>query len=171
MHPVVVAINNLADAEVKWESVSERLIEEWRRLKKTVSSEQSSAAVWNKCDFWNRPGHTTPNCWINPENPNKRLKVLKKGVQAGQDDSDSDQEIPAVSCKDKKKKKEGGVVLRILQEKTTKRPDFMVVDSGTTSHMTAKSDRVIEQETCIMKIHLADDSTVSATNMGVRMVK
>lgn len=47
-------------------------------------------------------------------------------------------------------------------------PDSMLVDSGTTSQMTALSSRVSGQRNCDTTIHLADDSTVSARKIGVR---
>lgn len=46
----------------------------------------------------------------------------------------------------------------------------MLVDSGTTSHMTAYGSRVHSQRKCDTSIHLADDSTVSASKIGVRKV-
>lgn len=49
-------------------------------------------------------------------------------------------------------------------------PDVMLVDSGTTSHMTALDKRVASKRGVTTDIHLADDSTVTATRMGVRTV-
>lgn len=45
---VVAAIKTLADEDVKWETVSERLIEEGRGLKKTVKTIESSSSVRTK---------------------------------------------------------------------------------------------------------------------------
>ena len=79
MRAVVAAIKTLADANVKWDTVAERLIEEWRGLKKTMQTEESSATANGKkvCDFCSRPGHPADKCWINPANTNSRLKALR----------------------------------------------------------------------------------------------
>lgn len=149
MNPVMAAIKTLSDPHVKWESVSERLVEQWRGHKKSVSSGQSSASVRTKYDFCSRPGHTAQNCWINLANPNNRLKVLKKGGPGGHDDSDSEQEAPVARQKKIKKGKKKGVQrasMAFSVNNAKKSPDVMMVDSGITSHMTAKSDMVIDQE-------------------------
>lgn len=51
--------------------------------------------------------------------------------------------------------------------KAKTRPDIMMVEFGTRAHMTGQADKVIYQEPCSMSIYLADDSIVSATQMGV----
>ena len=45
-----------------------------------------------------------------------------------------------------------------------------MVDSGTTSHMTSMSSRVSDKTDCTVAIRLADDSEVTATQVGVRKV-
>lgn len=42
---VVVAIKTLTDADATWETVRQRLIEEWHRMKKAFTVGESSAAV------------------------------------------------------------------------------------------------------------------------------
>lgn len=49
-------------------------------------------------------------------------------------------------------------------------PDFMLVYSGTTSHMTALGEHVAEKRSVTTEIHFAEDSTVTATKMNVRKV-
>ena len=51
-----------------------------------------------------------------------------------------------------------------------KSPDRMLLDSGTTSHMTARSDRVQNQVRYETPISLADDSKVNSRSKGVRTV-
>ena len=46
----------------------------------------------------------------------------------------------------------------------------MMVDSGTTSHMTTYSDLVINQRMCNISIYLAEDSKTTAHRIGVRKV-
>lgn len=61
--------------------------------------------------------------------------------------------------------------MALTGKKKTTRPGVMMVDSGITSHMTSQSEKVTLQQTCSISIYLADDSIVSATQMGVRKVK
>ena len=172
MRAVVAAIKTLADKDVMWDVVSERLIEEWRGLKKTIRTGESSATARGKkvCDFCSRPGHSAGKCWINPANPHNRLKALRG---AEEDSKDSDSESPAERPKRTKKSKKPvahRAAMARTGSKTVGRPDVMMVDSGTTSHMTAMADRVTDKSACHVAIKLADDSEVSAKQVGVRMV-
>ena len=173
MRAVVAAIKTLADQDVKWDTVAERLIEEWRGLKKTIRTGESSATAKGKreCDFCSRPGHTADNCWINPANPHNRLNALRR---AGNDQKENDSESPAESPKRTKKSKKP-VAHRAAMARTGSqsigRPDVMMIDSGTTSHMTSMADKVYDKEACHVAIKLADDSEITATQVGVRKVK
>lgn len=71
--PVVAAIKTLSDAYATWETVSERLVDEFIRLKKG----KSSAAASSMCEFCTRLGHCAEKCLINPENPGSRLKAMR----------------------------------------------------------------------------------------------
>ena len=173
MRAVVAAIKTLADQDVKWDTVAERLIEEWRGLKKTIRTGESSATAKGKreCEFCSRPGHTADNCWINPANPHNRLNALRR---AGNDQKDNDSESPAESPKRTKKSKKP-VAHRAAMARTGSqsigRPDVMMIDSGTTSHMTSMAYKVYDKEACHVAIKLADDSEITATQVGVRKVK
>lgn len=46
-----------------------------------------------------------------------------------------------------------------------------MLDSDTTSHMTARFDRVQAQKECDLPITLADDETMFSTSKGVRSVR
>ena len=175
MRAAVAAMKTLADADVKWDTVAERLIEEWRGLKNTMQTGESSATAKGKkvCDFCSRPGHTADKCWINPANPNNRLKALRNAGSDSKDKSESDEEFPAVRTERNKKSKKKVVhraAMARTGSKTARRPDVMMVDSGTTSHMTGMADRVSNKAACSVAITLADDSQVMATHVGVRKV-
>ena len=93
---VAAAIKTLADADVKWDTVAERLIEEWRGLKKTMQTGESSSTAKGKkvCDFCSRLGHPADKCWVNPANPNIRLKALRNTGSDSKDKNESDEESP-----------------------------------------------------------------------------
>ena len=174
MRPVISAIKTLADGDVKWDGVAERLIEEWRSIKNGAHAGESSAAGRVVCDFCSRPGHTAGKCWINPANPQNRLKALKKGGngRADKDDSDSEPAPKPRKSNSKSRKRQGeqrAAMARTDKDKTAM-PDTMMVDSGTTSHMTAQADRVFNKTDCTTSIRLADDSTTTAHKVGVRKV-
>ena len=78
MRPVIAALKKLADADVKWDSVANSLIEEWRAIKKSAQAGESSVNFKIVCDICNRPGNRMDKCWINPANPHNRLQALKK---------------------------------------------------------------------------------------------
>lgn len=49
-------------------------------------------------------------------------------------------------------------------------PEWMLMDSGTTSHMTPNSVGVHSTEQCDVEVHLVDDSSVLANKKGIRSV-
>lgn len=57
----------LTEEDITWETVRYRLIEEWQSLN-PVTSEHWKVGK-NICSYWNRPDHSSENCWINPANP------------------------------------------------------------------------------------------------------
>lgn len=66
--PVTAAIKNLAEADIKWETVSERLIEEWRGL--SIVHKEHAKVAKNQYTYCKRPRHQAANYWINSTNPN-----------------------------------------------------------------------------------------------------
>lgn len=170
MSPVVAAIRTLADTDVKWESVAECLFDEWRGLKKTVQTGETGAAATVPCNYFSRPGNRAETCWIHPASPNNRLDRLKGGSKNRSGNIFADGKRPA--DKPKREKKKGGerAAMPRTGPKTARNPDYLMVDSGTTSHMTARSDCVSNQTGCGVDIQLADHSTVTATKTGIRTV-
>lgn len=82
---------------------------------------------------------------------------------------------------DKKKKKSNGKRVEkpkseyrkamVNMKNRNRQPDMMMLDSGTSSHMTPKSEGINVKKSCNVSILLADDSTVTATEKGTRSVK
>ena len=73
--PVVAAIKTIPDEEVKWDTVSARLIEDWKDLPMVKEETTFSARV--ACEFCGRYGHEEHNC-----------KYKKQYLKKNCDDSD-----------------------------------------------------------------------------------
>lgn len=90
LKPVVAAIKTLSDNDATWETISERLIDECRGFGKTVQLGESSTAASANCNFCSKRGHRAEKCWINPANPNNRLKALRGAVRRSKETSHED---------------------------------------------------------------------------------
>lgn len=58
--PVVAAINTVPPANMKWDTVATRLIEDWKDL--AVVKDEASFFAHLKSDFCGRNGHAEKNC-------------------------------------------------------------------------------------------------------------
>ena len=73
LRPATTAIKTLAEDDLKWEAVAERLTEEEKGLKEALYGESSRAAVTHEgYTICKRTGHETDRCWLNPLNPDNR---------------------------------------------------------------------------------------------------
>ena len=171
LRPATTAIKTLAENDLKWETVAERLIEEAKGLKEALYGESSRAAVTNSvCGICRKTGHETDRCWLNPLNPDNKLGLTadkremaeRQASAAGKSDKNGRKKSRKKAKKDK----------RAAMAKT-KQPgeDVMLVDSGTTSHITARSETVSSRSGCDISIALGDDSKVKATEKGDRRVQ
>ena len=73
---VTAAIKTLAEKDMTWETVTEILIVEWLGLN-AVQKEDAKVSK-NRCTYCNRYGHRAAICWMNPANPNKRLRTFRQ---------------------------------------------------------------------------------------------
>ena len=178
--PVVAAIKTLSDRDMKWESVTSRLIEE--------SSDASSSAVINhantansSCGICGKSNHSTAKCFINPLNPNNRLNLTEEGKESirrhgenSNSGSEEEDETPHESTgkERKKKKKVRAAMAREVGESSSSRTSSrMVLDSACTSHLTATSEKVRRSKSTNITIKLADDSSLKSTQKGTRTVR
>ena len=175
---VAAAIKTLAEDDLKWENVAARFIEEWKNLKSDTFKGQANRATV-ECDFCGREGHTQDDCWVNPENPNNRLGLKKKAKGKGKkvkkktdsdDESADEQRTNGKKKKSKGQKSQRAAMARTKSRNPKRSADKMLLDSGTTSHMTPYVHLVKNKEYCNVSISLADDSTISADEIGVRPV-
>jgi gag-polypeptide of LTR copia-type len=79
----IAAIRTLADDDITWEIVTTRLREEYKQKQmqqhvQTYRSSNSATVAYAKdskkttCSKWRKVGHTTIQCWYNPDSPNYR---------------------------------------------------------------------------------------------------
>lgn len=74
LRPATTAIKTLAETDLKWDTVAERLTEEAKGLRDGNSSEASLAAVHkDSCQICHKDNHPTSKCFLNPMNSDNRL--------------------------------------------------------------------------------------------------
>ena len=180
--PVVAAIKTLSERDVKWETVSARLIEESKAVKREFKEEAKAASAG--CPICQKM-HPIERCWLNPKNPRNRLSLGRKS------DRDETSEIEERTTGTVDAKAEHGKGLKdtrnknktrsamartthsrieMANTKPTHTQNRLMIDSGTTSHMTPKSETVDDRSDCNIPIWLADDSKAFATCKGTRRV-
>lgn len=174
--PTVAAIKTLSDKDIRWKAVSSRLIEEVKNLKSSGRSNRAHSANVC-CGICGKTNHTTSKCFLNPLNPNNKLNL--KISNSKEKDSTSDKEASDIKknenssgSKKKKKKKDRSAIARIVGDSSTSRTaDRMMLDSGTTSHLTASASRIKHKQVTDITINLADNLSIKATEKGTRTVK
>lgn len=82
--PVVAAIKTIPSADMKWDTVATRLIEDWKDLPE--KKEEATFLAHIKCNFCGRNGHTETSCY-------HKRQYLKR--QDDDDDDDNDKKRPA----------------------------------------------------------------------------
>ena len=91
--PVVAAIKTIPEADMKWDTVSARLIEDWKDLPKTIKTEEeTSFTVRVMCNFCGRHGHTDKDCKF-------RKQFIKRQVYENDDDNDKHQQARSASAR------------------------------------------------------------------------
>lgn len=164
---VTAAIKTLAEKDLVWEDVSSRLIEECKSIK--TSHKDRASAASSVCGLCKKPGHTIDDCFMNPMNPKNRLNLSDKKTQWGKPKSEKHRKKKDRNEHDKNEER-AAMARPSYKSRKGQAPDRMLLDSGTTSHMTALSNKVHSKDACDVTIKLADDSTVKASSTGVRTV-
>lgn len=81
---VTASIRPLSDADINWEAVSSRLIEEARTLNQTNGPAARAITVETRaeitCQICCKKGHRTLLCFLNPTSPNCRITASKEQV-------------------------------------------------------------------------------------------
>lgn len=175
LQAVTAAIKTQAETDIKWEEVTGRLLEERlgllgedaRRDRANPASASAHDHSENGCAICDKTSHETKNCFLNPLNPTNKLglstevsekyfggKQRPKGTKKGKKNR----------CTDR------SAVARVMTARAQKKTNRLMLDSGCTSHMTPKADRVSKKEGCNHTIKLADESSLHAKEKSVRTV-
>lgn len=175
LHPATAAIKTLSETHTTWEDVSSRLIEEVKMLRSDRSlRHKSAAAVTKVCELCGKEGHTLPRCFLNPLNPNNRLGLspeTKARLDNKNPSASSGIERKSQGSDERPNRKNKARSAMAFVNNRDHKGKFMMLDSGTTSHMTPNKSTVKDLTDCSVQISLADASTVSAVTKGVRTVK
>ncbi len=153
---VVAAIRTMDEKSASWESVTTRLIDEYKE-KKTCRPEETSVALLHKkqvrCRFCKKKGHIDAECWDNPKGEKYR----------GNRDAKE---------KNKKGKNRGPVLALMsassrLTSSASSTSGTFILDSGATHHMCYEAQlfrNISEGET--YTVTLGDSSTVQSNLTG-----
>ena len=125
------------------------------------------AVTHEDCAIVHKNTPETTRCWLNPLNPYSRLSLSSEKQQiADQQASTTGKSDHKVQKKSRKKNKKDERTAMAKAKRLIE--DIMLVDSGTTSHMTERSETVSSRSECDISIALGDDSKVKATEKGDR---
>lgn len=158
--------------QVDLENVSQHLIEEWRAFRGTNSGTVHMHSKIDNgeliCKYSSSPGHKASNGQINPANPKNRLDAFRKEHK----EEGTHSQVGKSMDKKHKNKKEKEI---LAMELNSKNPNYstskIMIDSGTTLHITPYADKVQSWTNCEISISLGDNSIVKSTSQGVRRVR
>lgn len=173
LKPASAAIKTLTDDNLKWEDVTARLIEEVKSLK--VDHNQSSRQAThnqNGCAICGKSNHHTDACFLNPLNKDNKLGVNDEIVRKITDSATNGKTSPnpGESGRQGGRGSSKGGRSAMAKVKNSK-VDRMMLDSGTSAHMTPLGNRLVDTRKSTSDISLADDSTVSSAEIGTRPVE
>ena len=178
--PVTASIKTLSDDRITWHSVTSRLIEETKSLSITPKLEARSNAALSEdrtpCQICKKSSHRTEICYLNPLGINSKLDLPDDTISNIMENG-----LPRnVRHNRQKKADEGRVGVRNNERSAMEHgknvnndrmADPIMLDSGTTSHLTPHADRVSCPKPSDISFTLADNSQMHATHMGVRKVQ
>ena len=178
LRPATAAIKTLAEHEINWEDVTTRLIEEVRELKNDNGRSNRALAANPGCVICSKLSHRTDACFLNPLNPRNKLN-LRSGTVSTVLAPNAHVSISKGSGKNTKSSK-GGRNVSVSRAAMAKhnavrgssgKIDRLMLDSGTTSNMTAMAEKVHSKTGCNVSITLADNSALNASKKGTRTVQ
>lgn len=174
--PVTASIKTLSESDVKWEEVSNRLIEDSNSISSGTALTAKSNMAHDGCQICHKSNHRTEKCFLNPMSKNSKLNISDIDV------SEILEGRPPKSNKGRGKSNKGrgktphkpeerSAMARHHNNNQSWKADRIMLDSGTTTHITPYGDRVENKKVHEVSITLADESTVSSSHCGVRKVK
>ena len=168
--PATAAIKTLADRDIKWEDISSRLIEEVKNLKSSNRTPRANLAN-SSCAICGKNNHSTNRCFLNPMNPQNKLNLksdVAEKIQDGKTDDDSNNKDKSETKKKKKKKEKKERAGMACVNSRNRSVDRLMLDSGTTTHITPDVATIKDSISTNISIKLADDSNMQATAKGTR---
>lgn len=167
--PVAAAVKTLSDDDVTWEKVTARLMEEHQTLKGRNKIQERALPAHKHCELCKKNGHSIEHCWLNPNNPKNRLGITTKSDGKPGNSIQRQKSTSAREDHPKKIKKSRAAIARAMLS-TLKHSSVMMLDSGTTTHMTNAIETIHDVSKCNVPISLGDDSEIQATHRGTRTV-
>ena len=171
MAPIAAAIKTMPDDSADWGSVTTRLIEEQHSIRIKMKPERTAKAT-RRCEICGKT-HFTKDCWLNPKNPNNRLQLKER---PGKDSKGKRYFNKSEKESDEKKRDQSrpktprAAVARANVCNNAAHRRRMMLDSGTTTHMTPDEDELFSTVNCNVSISLGDDSCVQASCKGTNAV-
>ena len=183
---VTAAIRTLADDNLTWEVATERLLDEHRTLLRNDSDDENAtygtrraytARAVPRCEICGKRGHTTEKCWLNPRNPDNKLR-LSSSVQSMMSKVGRACRRRRRSRRRQKKCFKGekssnerarASTARIMPE--VKRGSNKLLDATIAAHMVTSTDVLEKARPCRRDIKAGTDKKYCVSAKDVRPVK
>lgn len=166
---VTASIKTLSADSVNWEQVSNRLIEETKTITSGSRGIIRASAANSSCQICQKK-HPTEKCFLNPMNPNCKLDVSASDVS-----NVLENKAPRASENNRRNRKRGdgnraerSAMARGMNNSRV--VDRIMIDSGTTSHITPLPESVQDKVPSNRPITLADESTMHSAFIGIRKI-
>lgn len=172
--PDTAEIKTVAEADLNRKKISSRLIEVVKLPMHGNVPRCQAAAVRPGCQICTYMDHRTENYFIHQLNSKNILRLST--LTATEIESDQNNTPygpkPYVKGGDKENRNSSGrcSTARPHLQLSERVPDRILLDSGTTSHITSKPDRVHSHNDFDVAIKLADHSTLEDISKGVQML-
>lgn len=170
---VTAEIETLSEDTLSGEDVTGRLIEECTSHKEEMEHRDRANSASTACGICRLKNDTTENCWLSPTNPSSRFNLPSRTVDLSKIENykqPSEKKTKRAKMNGRKKQKSDYRSTTVNMKNRIRRPDIMMMDSGTSSHMKPKSKWVSIEQSCNVFISLADDSTVAPKKNGTGIV-
>ncbi|PXF39675.1 Copia protein [Gracilariopsis chorda] len=168
--PVTAALKTLSDRSATWETVSARLLEEQQAIRSKRKRIERVNSAKHYCHICDKPNHRTEKCWLNPKNPDNRLHMSETDKEATGERSRT--RFMKRTENKKKQKDQPSVRAAPARSVTGNSSDcVMMLDSGTSSHMTRTERSLTDIQSCSVPIALGDKSLLHADRKGIKRVR
>lgn len=172
LRPATTATKTVAEDDLRRKTVAERLTDKTIILedeKKTGNKTSLAEVLHDGCGIRGREGHKTATCFLNPLYAYDRLGLSDDKKKAIEDQFESNFNRIQKGKRGSRKTKRDNE-RKAMAHPQKQGADMMLVDSGTSAHISALSKRFSSQQSCNIDIALGDHSKVHVNHKGVRKV-